>query len=90
MPSRGASRCSTGAAPPGCWDRFIMSTETTRAVLLVTRRLPTSSRIWPRTAGTMTFLVWLAAASLVKAVLFITCRYQSLPPSAISMAAATA
>src|SRR5204862_109291 len=37
-----------------------MSTETTSAVELVTRRLPTSSRIWPRTAGTITFLVWLA------------------------------
>ena len=66
-----------------------MSTETTRAVWLVTSRLPTSSRIWPRTAGTITFLVWFAAASLVNAVLFITCRYQSLPPSEISMAAAT-
>ena len=42
------------------------------------------------TAGTITLLVWFAAASLVKAVLFITCRYQSLPPSEISMAAATA
>ena len=65
-----------------------MSTETTRAVLLVTSRLPASSMIWPRTAGTITFLVWFAAASLVKAVLFITCRYQSLPPSETSMAAA--
>ena len=89
MPSSGASRRSTGAAPPGCWDRFIMSTETTSAVELVTSRLPTSSRIWPRTAGTITFLVWLASASLVKAVLFITCRYQSLPPSETSMAAAS-
>ena len=67
-----------------------MSTETTRAVLFVMSWRPTSSRIWPRTAGTITFLVWLAFASLVKAVLFITCRYQSLPPSEISMAAATA
>ena len=65
-----------------------MSTETTRAVWLVTSRLPTSSRICPRTAGTITLLVWFAAASLVKAVLFITCRYQSRPPSEISMAAA--
>ncbi len=65
-----------------------MSTDTTRAVVFVTRRLPTSSRIWPRTAGTITFLVWFAAASLVKAVVFITCRYQSLPPSETSMAAA--
>ena len=51
-----------------------MSTETTRAVWLVTSRFPTSSRIWPRTAGTITSLVWFAAASLVNAVVFITCR----------------
>ena len=66
-----------------------MSTETTRAVWLVTSCAPTSSRIWPRTAGTSTFLVWFWAASLVKAVLFITCRYHSLPPSEVSMTAAT-
>ncbi len=66
-----------------------MSTETTRAVSLVTSRLPMSSRIWPRTAGTITFLVWFWAASLVNAVVFTTCRYHSRPPSEISMAAAT-
>ena len=74
MPSSGASRCSTGAAPPGCWFRVIMSTETTRAVWLVTSWSPTSSRIWPRTAGTITSLVWFCSASLVNEVLFITCR----------------
>ena len=66
-----------------------MSTDTTMAVWLVTRRLPASSKIWPRTAGTITSRVWFAAASLVKAVVFTTCRYQSLPPSVISIAAAT-
>ena len=40
-----------------------MSTETTSAVRLVTRAWPTSSRIWPRTAGTMMFRVWFAEAS---------------------------
>ena len=74
MPSKGASRCSTGAPPPGCWSRVIMSTETTRAVVLVTSRPPTSSRIWPRTAGTITFLVWFCSASLVNELLFMTCR----------------
>ena len=51
-----------------------MSTETTSAVLFVTSWVPTSSRIWPRTAGTITSLVWFAVACLVYAVLFITCR----------------
>ena len=74
MPSSGASRRSTGAAPPGSWFSVIMSTETTRAVVLVTSWLPTSSRIWPRTAGTITSLVWFCWASLVNEVLFITWR----------------
>ena len=51
-----------------------MSTETTRAVVLVTIRPPTSSRIWPRTAGTITSLVWFCSASLVNELLFMTCR----------------
>ena len=74
MPSSGASRFRTGVAPPGCWFSVIMSTETTRAVWLVTSWLPTSSRIWPRTAGTITSRVWFCSASLVNEVLFSTCR----------------
>ena len=63
MFSMGARRRSTAVPPSGRWDSVIMSTETTSAVRLATRALPISSRIWPRTAGTMVFLVWFADAS---------------------------
>ncbi len=60
----GASRFITAVPPSLRWDSVIMSTETTSSVWLVTRALPTSSRIWPRTAGTMILRVWFCEASL--------------------------
>ena len=89
MPSSEASRCSTGAAPPGRCDSPVMSTETVSAVVLVTSWLPASSRIWPRTAGTITSLVWFCAARPLYVLALSTCTYHNLPPSVISMAAAT-
>ena len=65
MFSMGASRFSTATPPSLRWDSVIMSTDTTSSVRLVTRALPTSSRICPRTAGTMMFRVWFCEASLV-------------------------
>ncbi len=81
MPSSRATRCSTADPPSFCLDRSIMFTETTSDVWLVTSLRPASSMIWPRTAGTTTARVWLAIASVLNWVPFITCRYHSRPPS---------
>jgi len=66
-PSRGASRCSTGAAPPGCWDRFIMSTGGRPGRSCCDQRLPRRPGSGPRTAGQRSrSWGWFAAASLVE------------------------
>ena len=87
MFSRPASRCSSDIPPSGCWATSARFTDTTSAVLLSTSGVPTSSRILPRTGGTITVLVWSCAAALAYARPVITCRYHSRPPRAISSAA---
>ena len=64
MPSRCASRVSSGMPPPGCCETSARFTETTREVWLSTSGWPVSSRIWPRTGGTITVLTWSWVAAL--------------------------
>jgi hypothetical protein len=64
MCSSFASRCSSAMPPSGvCWSS-IRLTETTSAVWFSISGWPASSRIWPRTGGTITVLVWSCVAAL--------------------------
>ena len=64
MCSSFASRCSTATPPSGCCATSARFTDTTSDVLLLISGWPTSSRIPPRTDGTITVLVWSCAAAL--------------------------
>jgi hypothetical protein len=56
MPSSVARLRNSAVPPPRCCDTTAMFTETTREGFSPTSGLPRSSRIWPRTDGTITFL----------------------------------
>ena len=60
-------------AAQGAGGGFLAAKGGGLAVVFVTNWSPTSSRIWPRTAGTITSLVWFCSARLLYVLALSAC-----------------